>query len=164
MTKSLSFPISMVFNCCCILVFLGSVMLDWISQNNTPSQPQMFLPTASPTLELPPAGSPCKLMSSSGLPKPHDCCKSKFVPSTAPPPTNPLMKQRRYLVFPEKKEIILKKVKDFIIVWNQMAVQKTGIVSKFWCGEKFGYHNIITEAILGTKHWYKATSLLIKMY
>ena len=53
----------------------------------------------------------------------NDCCKSKFVPSTAPP-TNPLMKQRRYLVFPENKEISLKKVKDFIIVWNQMAVQK----------------------------------------
>ena len=123
MTKSLSFPISMVFNYCCILVFLGSVLLDWISQNNTPDQPQMFLPSASPTLELPPAGSPCELMSSSGLPKPHDCCKSKFVPSTAPP-TNPLMKQRRYLVFPENKEISLKKVKDFIIVWNQMAVQK----------------------------------------
>ena len=123
MTKSLSFPISMVFNCCCILVFLGSVMLDWISQNNTPDQPQMFLPSASPTVELPPAGSPCEQMSSSGLPKPHDCCKSKFVPSTAPP-TNPLMKQRRYLVFPENKEISLKKVKDFIIVWNQMAVQK----------------------------------------
>lgn len=90
MTKSLSFPISMVFNCCCILVFLGSVLLDWISQNNTPGQPQMFLPTASSTLELPPAGSPCELMSTSGLPKPHDCCKSKFVPSTAHHPPQSL--------------------------------------------------------------------------
>lgn len=100
MTKSLSFPISMVFNCCCILVFLGSVLLDWITQNSTPGQPQMFLLAASPTLELPPAGSPDELMSSSGLPKPRDCCKRKFVLSTAP--TNSLMKQRRYLVFPEK--------------------------------------------------------------
>ena len=89
MTKSLSFPISMVFNCCCILVFLVSVLLDWISQNNTPGQPQMFLPTASSTLELPPAGSPCKLMRTSGLPKPHDGCKSKFVPSTAHRPPTP---------------------------------------------------------------------------
>lgn len=72
-TKSLSFPISMVLNWCSLLAFLASVPLDWISPNHTPSSLLPFLLTASPTLELSPAGSPGQLVSSSGSPKPRDC-------------------------------------------------------------------------------------------
>lgn len=59
-------------------------------------------------------------------------------------------------MLPKNTEIILRKIKGFLYALRiKCLFQKLGMLPSFNVEESFGYHNIITEAVYYSKHWYK---------
>lgn len=141
-TKCLSFPVSMALNCWWILVFLASVLLNFSTK-----EPSTLWETWSHFSLRHEQPWRCllqvQLVSLPGWPEPQDSAGINLFQAL-----QALNETKGIFSVCWKTETILRKIKDFVIFWNQMAVQKTGMVSKFWCGEKFGYHNtFLTESI-----------------